>query len=106
MAGFFFLIILFDSKVALVGSSINVDCVTSGGTATNETYSWSIRSGDASITGSTTNKTCDVQLGSQYPGSVQVQCTVRAQNSSNAPQSSVLMVVLAESMKVADPEAY
>jgi hypothetical protein len=91
---------------ALVGSTINVDCVTSGGTATNETYSWRIRSGDANITGSTTNKTCDVQLGSQYPGSVQVQCTVSSQNSSNSPQSGVLMVVLAESMKVADPEAY
>ena len=91
---------------ALIGSTINVDCVTSGGTATNETYSWSIRSGDATIIGSTTSKICNVELGSAYPGSVQVQCTVRSQNSSNSPQSSVLMVVLAESMKVADPQAY
>lgn len=91
---------------ALIGSTINVDCVTSGGTATNETYSWRIRSGDATIIGSTTSKICNVELGSAYPGSVQVQCTISSQNSSNSPQSSVLMVVLAESMKVADPEAY
>ena len=95
-----------DNCSALVGSTINVDCVTSGGTATNETYSWSIRSGSATIVGSTSNKTCDVQLGNEYPSMVQVQCTVRSVNSSNTPQSSVLAVVLAESMKVADPEAY
>ena len=91
---------------ALIGSTLNIDCVTSGGTATNETYLWRIRSGNATISGSTTKKTCDVALGSDYPGSVQVQCTVSSQNSSNSPQSGVLMVVLAESFSVADPEAY
>ena len=95
-----------DNCSALVGSTINVDCITTGGDATNETYTWSIRSGSASIKGSTTNKTCDVELGNEYPGMVQVQCTVRSQNSSNTPQSSVLAVVLVESMQVADPEAY
>lgn len=95
-----------DSCNALAGSSINVDCVTSGGTATNETYFWKIRSGSATIVGSASNKTCDVQLGSEFPGMVQVQCTVSSVNSSNTPQSGVLAVVLAESMKVADPEAY
>ena len=95
-----------DNCSALVGSTINVDCITTGGDATNETYTWSIRSGSASIKGSTTNKTCDVELGNEYPGMVQVQCTVRSQNSSNTPQSSVLAVVLAESMKVTVPEAY
>ena len=89
-----------DACSALVGSSINVDCVTAGGTATNETYAWTIRSGGATITGSTTNKTCDVQLGGAYPASVQVQCLVRSGNSSNSPQQKVLMVVLAESFSV------
>lgn len=95
-----------DSCNALAGSSINVDCVNSGGTATNETYFWKIRSGSATIVGSASNKTCDVQLGSEFPGMVQVQCTVSSVNSSDTPQSGVLNVVLTESMKVADPEAY
>lgn len=92
--------------LALIGSTINVDCVTSGGTATNETYSWRIRSGDATIIGSTTSKICNVELGSAYPGSVQVQCTISSQNSSNSPASGVLSIALFESFSVAEPQAY
>ena len=95
-----------DACNALVGSTLNLDCVTSGGTATNETYSWRVRSGNATINSSTTSKTCSVVLGSDFPGSVQVQCTVSSVNSSNSPASGVLLIALSESFSVAEPEAY
>lgn len=91
---------------AVSGSTINTDCTTAGGTAINQTYAWSVRSGSGSILGSASNKTCDVQLGDAYPGTVQVQCNVSSVNSSNTPQSGVLTVVLAEAMTVSIPQAY
>lgn len=89
----------------LVGSTLNVDCITTGGTATDQTYLWKIRNGDATFVGSTTNKTCSVQVGN-VAGMVNLQCDVSSANSTNSPQSSVLGVVVGESMKVANPQAY
>lgn len=89
----------------LVGSTLDVDCITTGGTATDQTYLWKIRNGDATFTGSTTNKTCNVQLGNVV-GMVHLQCDVSSANSTNSPQSSILGVVVGESMKVANPQAY
>ncbi len=89
----------------LVGSTLNVDCITTGGTATDQTYLWKIRNGDATFVGSTTNKTCSVQVGN-VAGMVNLQCDVSSANSTNAPQSSILGVVVGESMKVANPQAY
>jgi len=59
--------------------------VTIGGNAIRETYSWEVRQGSANITGS--GNTVTVNITSEPPQGVQIQCNIRDDNASDSPQN-------------------
>lgn len=95
-----------NAVAAVSGGVITIDCTTAGGDAADMNYFWKIRSGNASFSSSTNNKTCSVSLGNDYPGMVLVQCDINSATSTNSPASDILTIVLAEAMSVSIPKAY
>ena len=79
------------ASVAVMGSQTFTVVVT-GGDATDLTYKWNVRSGNAQI------DTPDNQATATYTfiaaGQTQIQCTVYSANSSNSPLSNIAMVIV------------
>jgi hypothetical protein len=81
-----------DSTAAAVMGSATFTAVVTGGDATDLTYKWTVRSGNAQL------DTPDNQSSATYTfirdGQTQIQCTVSSANSSNSPQSNLAMVIV------------
>ena len=80
-----------DSTGVAVNSSATFNVVVTGGDATDLTYKWTVRSGNALI------DTPDNQESATFTfireGSTQIQCLVSSANSSNSPQSNISFVI-------------
>jgi hypothetical protein len=81
-----------DNSAASVMGSQTFTAVVTGGDATDLTYKWTVRSGNAQL------DTADNQASVTYTfireGSTQIQCAVYSANSSNSPQSNIAFVVV------------
>jgi hypothetical protein len=81
-----------DSTAAAVMGSATFTAVVTGGDATDLTYKWTVRSGNAQL------DTPDNQSSATYTfirdGQTQIQCTVSSANSSNSPQSNIAFVLV------------
>lgn len=79
------------ASVAVMGSQTFTAVVT-GGDATDLTYKWTVRSGNAQI------DTADNQSTATYTfidaGTAQIQCSVSSANSDNSPQSNLAIVLV------------
>ena len=80
------------SAVSVMGSQTFTVVVT-GGDATDLTYKWTVRSGNAQL--DTSNNQASVTYTFIRDGSAQIQCAVSSANSSNSPQSNIAFVVVA-----------
>jgi hypothetical protein len=81
-----------DSTAAAVMVSATFTAVVTDGDATDLTYKWTVRSGNAQL------DTPDNQSSATYTfirdGQTQIQCTVSSANSSNSPQSNIAFVLV------------
>ena len=79
------------TSVAVMGNQTFTAVVT-GGDATDLTYKWTVRSGNAQL------DTPDNQSSATYTfirdGQTQIQCAVSSANSSNSPQSNIAFVLV------------
>ena len=60
------------------------------------TYKWDIRSGQATINGSSTQSSCSITVDGVAPGSVQLRVTVTAPYGLNSPQGPVALITIVE----------
>ena len=80
------------ASVSLMGSATFTAVVT-GGDATDLTYKWTVRSGNAQL------DTADNLASATYTfireGTTQIQCSVSSAKSSNSPQSNISFIIVA-----------
>ncbi len=81
-----------DNSAASVMGSQTFTAVVTGGDATDLTYKWTVRSGNAQL--DTPGNQSSVTYTFIRDGSTQIQCVVSSANSSNSPQSNVAFVVV------------
>ena len=81
-----------DNSAASVMSSQTFTAVVTGGDATDLTYKWTVRSGNAQL--DTPDNQASVTYTFIRDGSTQIQCAVSSANSSNSPQSNIALVVV------------
>ena len=81
-----------DNSAASVMSSQTFTAVVTGGDATDLTYKWTVRSGNAQL--DTPDNQASVTYTFIRDGSTQIQCAVSSANSSNSPQSNIAFVVV------------
>jgi len=81
-----------DSSAVTVMGNQTFTAVVTGGDATDLTYKWTVRSGNAQL------DTPDNQSSATYTfirdGQTQIQCAVFSANSSNSPQSNIAFVLV------------
>jgi hypothetical protein len=81
-----------ESSAVSVMGNVTFTAVVTGGDATDLTYKWTVRDGNAQI------DTPDNQQSATYtfvaPGTSQIQCMVSSANSSNSPQSNVSFIIV------------
>jgi len=77
---------------ASVMSSQTFTAVVTGGDATDLTYKWTVRSGNAQL--DTPDNQATVTYTFIRDGQTQIQCTVSSANSSNSPQSNIGFVLV------------
>jgi hypothetical protein len=81
-----------DSTASAVMGNQTFTAVVTGGDATDLTYKWTVRSGNAQL------DTPDNQASATYTfirdGQTQIQCAVSSANSSNSPQSNIAFVLV------------
>ena len=80
-----------EGAAAVMGSQTFTAVVT-GGDATDLTYKWTVRSGNAQL--DTPDNQASVTYTFIRDGSTQIQCDVSSANSSNSPQSNLAMVIV------------
>ena len=81
-----------DTSAASVMGSQTFTAVVTGGDATDLTYKWTVRSGNAQL--DTPDNQASVTYTFIRDGSTQIQCAVSSANSSNSPQSNIAFVVV------------
>jgi hypothetical protein len=81
-----------DSAAVAVMGSQTFTAVVTGGDATDLTYKWNVRSGNAQI--DTPDNQATVTYTFIGTGQTQIQCTVSSANSSNSPLSNLSMVLV------------
>lgn len=81
-----------DSTAVAVMGSKTFTAVVTGGDATDLTYKWNVRSGNAQI--DTPDNQATVTYTFIGAGQTQIQCTVYSANSSNSPLSNLAMVIV------------
>ena len=81
-----------DSAVASVMGNQTFTAVVTGGDATDLTYKWTVRSGNAQL--DTPDNQASVTYTFIRDGSTQIQCAVSSANSSNSPQSNIAFVLV------------
>ena len=79
------------AAVAVMGNETFTAVVT-GGDATDLTYKWSVRSGNAQL--DTPDNEATVTYTFIRDGQTQIQCTVSSANSTNSPQSNLAFVIV------------
>ncbi len=81
-----------DTVAATVMGTETFTAVVTGGDATDLTYKWTVRSGNAQL------DSPDNQSSATYTfirdGQTQIQCTVHSNKSSNSPQSNISFVIV------------
>lgn len=81
-----------DELAASVMSSQTFTAVVTGGDATDLTYKWTVRNGNAQL------DTADNQASVTYTfirdGTTQIQCSVSSANSNNSPQSNLAFILV------------
>ena len=60
------------------------------------TYKWDIRSGQATINGSSTQSSCSITVDGVAPGSIQLRVTATAPYGLNSPQAPVALITIVE----------
>ena len=73
-------------------SSKPFTAVVTGGDATDLTYKWTVRSGNAQL--DTPGNEATATYTFIRDGQTQIQCTVSSANSSNSPQSNLAFVIV------------
>ena len=81
-----------DNSAASVMGNQTFTAVVTGGDATDLTYKWTVRSGNAQL--DTPDNQASVTYTFIRDGSTQIQCAVSSANSSNSPQSNIAFVVV------------
>ena len=81
-----------DSTSASVMGSKTFTAVVTGGDATDLTYKWTVRSGNAQL--DTPDNQSSVTYTFIRDGQTQIQCAVASANSSNSPQSNIGFVLV------------
>lgn len=80
------------ASVSLMGSATFTAVVT-GGDATDLTYKWTVRSGNAQL--DTPDNLASATYTFIREGSTQIQCSVSSATSSNSPQSNISFILVA-----------
>ena len=81
-----------DSTAATVMGNQTFAAVVTGGDATDLTYKWTVRSGNAQL--DTPDNQSTVTYTFIRDGQTQIQCAVSSANSSNSPQSNIAFVLV------------
>jgi hypothetical protein len=81
-----------DSAAASVMGNQTFTAVVTGGDATDLTYKWTVRSGNAQL--DTPDNQSSVTYTFIRDGQTQIQCTVSSANSSNSPQTNLSFVIV------------
>lgn len=81
-----------DSSVSSVMGSATFTAVVTGGDATDLSYKWTVRSGNAQL--DTPDNLASATYTFIRDGSTQIQCSVSSANSSNSPQTNIAFVVV------------
>ena len=79
------------ASVSVMGNQTFTAVVT-GGDATDLTYKWTVRSGNAQL--DTPDNQASVTYTFIREGSTQIQCTVSSASSSNSPQSNLALILV------------
>lgn len=81
-----------NASIALMGSATFTAVVT-GGDATDLTYKWTVRSGNAQL--DTPDNLASATYTFIREGTTQIQCSVSSAKSSNSPQSNISFILVA-----------
>ena len=82
-----------DQASVSVMDSATFNVVVTGGDATDLTYKWTVRSGNAQL--DTPDNLASVTYTFIREGTTQIQCSVASANSNNSPQSNISFILVA-----------